>query len=178
MPEHSKAQFPLSLRPAQLLGCSAHHTPAAPSSSLSPGLLKGQPGSQNNPIQLQLPSPSCYPESEQAFPAELLLLQVLLHTKTTALDKAKSFRSPKTNTAVISLLFPSVSTVLLLCNLRNFQIFPLCPVADLCVLGCSEHEIPALGAVAGAWNVFLYTTVWFVVSLHVMTQFSANATVG
>lgn len=52
--------------------------------------------------------------------------------KSTALDEAKSFRCPRPNTAVISLLFFSLSTVLLPCNSHiprgcNFQNVSLVP---------------------------------------------------
>lgn len=60
----------------------------------------------------------------------------------------------------------------------TFQILPLSPTAELCVLGCSEHEIPALSVVAGAWNLLLCATVWFVVSLNMTVQVSASTTAG
>lgn len=117
-----------------------------------------------------------------AFPAELLLLQVLLQNQLPLTKPSPSglpgqieqsfpcaFSPPPLYFCSVIPTFPEAST---------FQIFPSCPTADLCVLGCSGHEIPALRAAAGAWNVFLYSTVWFVASLNVMIQFSANATVG
>lgn len=46
-----------------------------------------------------------------------------------------------------------------------FQILPLCPIAKQHVLGCLKNEITALSIVAGAWDLLLCVTVWFVLSL-------------
>ena len=43
---------------------------------------------------------------------------------------------------------------------------------------CSEHEIPALSVVAGAWNRLLCATVWFVVSLNMTIQVSVTPHLG
>lgn len=150
MPEDSQPEFPLSGSQLSSLGCAALPIPSLQHPALALACSPGQWGTQNNPVQLQLPSPSHHPESE-CFPCWAVTAAGSAPEPTVP-DKAKSFRSPRPNTAVISLLFLSLP----LCLFPMLPEAATCPTADLCVLGCSEHEIPALSAVAGAWNVSLH----------------------
>lgn len=63
-------------------------------------------------------------------------------------------------------------------RLQLCEFLPFSPIAELCVLGCSECEIPSLSVVTEAWNLLLYATAWFVVSLNMTVQVSANTTAG
>lgn len=92
------------------MSCSAHHILAAPSSS--PGLLTRDPQAVeitqfSFSFQAQATA-----QTPSAFPAELLLLQVLLHTKTNCPWQSRvlqASRSPRPNTTAISLLYLSLS---------------------------------------------------------------------
>lgn len=125
------------------MSCSAHHILAAPSSS--PGLLTRDPQAvEITQFSFSFQAQATV-QTPTAFPAELLLLQVLLRTKTNCPRQSRvlqASRSPRPNTTAISLLYLSLSplcfcsAILTSPEAATFQIFPLCPTAALCVLGC------------------------------------------
>lgn len=151
-------------------GCSAPRILTAPSSSPCP--LPGTHEQLKQPISASAFKPKTLPSLRVLSLLSCYCRRLCSTPKPIALEKAEceSFRSPSLP-GRIQQAFPwsplcFCSAIPTPSEAATFQILPLSPAAELCVLGCSEHEIPALNVVAGAWNLLLCATVWFVVSQH------------